>query len=541
MKTTSKFGIFLSLLPALCLTAEVSAQELSHTKHHQYELIDVGTFGGPASDVFNLPSFTFGKYMNQSGTVVGFADTPNPDPYAPNCLTDCYLSHALRYKHGQLTDLGSLPGSNGSAALGINENGVIVGASENGSTDPATGFPEFDAVLWERGGRLVHLPNFGGSQSQATMINNQGLVAGVAANTIPDPYASGLVSCIPLNCGWTVTTQQRAVVWENGKIHDLGTLGGNDAVAYLVNEPGEVAGVSYTNTIPNITTGVPTQHAFLWQRGRMLDIGSLGGTVSAVAALNNQGQVAGYSTLAGDQIFHSFLWTRGKLTDFVTLGGSIDLANGMNEAGTVVGDSTFAGDQLADGFAWRNGTLTALGAVGTDNCSNAIAINNGGQIVGESFDCGNGSDGRAALWENGEAVDLNVLVDSHSDIHVQFGLNISDDGSILAGGFLLNGDLHLVLLVPHGGCDGACEQRTSRSGGRESSFAFANSHQSARPNPHTGGHFYSFFEAYSRFSTECWRNNPDRLLQPRRRGYTAAPPSSDRSSPIKSRPPQSTG
>lgn len=34
--------------------------------------------------------------------------------------------------------------------------------------------------------------------------------------------------------------------------------------------------------------------AFLWEEGKMTDLGGLGGTCTLVSALNNRGQVAGY-------------------------------------------------------------------------------------------------------------------------------------------------------------------------------------------------------------------------------------------------------
>ena len=64
----------------------------------------------------------------------------------------------------------------------------------------------------------------------------------------------------------------------------------------------------------------------------MIDLGTLGGTDAAVGpfaptlVINNKGQVAGTSNLAGDVNFHAFLWDRGTLLDLGTLGGHLSTA-----------------------------------------------------------------------------------------------------------------------------------------------------------------------------------------------------------------------
>jgi len=59
-------------------------------------------------------------------------------------------------------------------------------------------------------------------------------------------------------------------------ITDLGTLGGNNSFPLGINDRGQVVGWSETADIdPN--SGFPTFHAFLWNRGVMHDLGTLGG------------------------------------------------------------------------------------------------------------------------------------------------------------------------------------------------------------------------------------------------------------------------
>ena len=127
--------------------------------------------------------------MNNHGTVVGGADTPVPDPFAPNCFSaSCFVMHAFQFNDGVLIDLGALSAGGSSWAEGINEAGQMVGNSQNGLIDPLTGTPEFVAILWDHG-QMVNLGTLGGNQSAAFTINNRGQVSGIAANSISDPFS----------------------------------------------------------------------------------------------------------------------------------------------------------------------------------------------------------------------------------------------------------------------------------------------------------------------------------------------------------------
>ena len=123
-----------------------------------------------------------------------------------------------------------------------------------------------------------------GNESWATSINDWGQVAGYAANTTPDPYAQDFSP-------YPSATQWRAAIWQNGSVRDLGTLGGPDSMAAFVNDRGQVAGESFTNSTANPANGgFPTMDPFLWQNGVMHDLGTLGGTFGYTNWMNSRGE-----------------------------------------------------------------------------------------------------------------------------------------------------------------------------------------------------------------------------------------------------------
>jgi len=442
MNMRSYSSILITTLLALAIPLSGAAAQ----KHHHYKLVDLGTFGGPtAYGSINGPGL---QLINNAGVVSSFADTAMPDPNAPTfCYNpDCFLSHAFHWQDGVLTDIGALPGANSSASGPINERGWSVGQSQKGVMDPLVGTPETRATLWIDG-RIVDLGTLGGNQSLASSLNNEGIVVGISQNTIPDP-----VSLFGLG------TQTRAFIWQHGVMHDLGTLGGPDAVAIALNERGQVVGYSFTNATPNPVTGVPTTDPFLWDHGTMIDLGTLGGTNANVGSLalviNNKGQVAGTSNLAGDINFHAFSWDRGTLLDLGTLGGSFSTTFWINDAGDVVGWAATTGDQFAHAALWRNGEIIDLGTLDGDCFSQAEAINSKGQIVGLSFSCATGT-ARAVLWEKGAIIDLSTSVPANTNLSLAEAFNINDRGEILCGCLppgVQNGEFggHDCLLVPSG-------------------------------------------------------------------------------------------
>jgi probable HAF family extracellular repeat protein len=137
------------------------------------------------------------------------------------------------------------------------------------------------------------------------------------------------------------------------------------------------------------------------------ELPTLGGTVGAADSINDEGWIAGYANVAGNQTEHAVLWTNSTLSDLGTLGGpnsSVGFPT-KNSQGILVGFSqTAASDPLREGwnylcgpsgnkplcqgknlitrgFIWQDGVMRALPALG-GNISEAFGINNSGQVVG---------------------------------------------------------------------------------------------------------------------------------------------------------------
>jgi len=207
---------------------------------------------------------------------------------------------------------------------------------------------------------------------------------------------------------------------------NLGTLG-TDPVSFGqdINDVGQVIGDS---GVLNLTTfEFVESHAFIWENGTITSLGTLGGAESFAHTINNAGQVVGDSEkLSGD--FHAFIWENGTMTDLGTLGNDPNsFAEDINDVGQVIGDSgglesedfDFFGFVDPSAFIWEDGTITPLGTLPGDSFSSVIAINELGQVVGDSYNFTN--DVHGFFWENGTMTEIgllggaNVLVEDIND------------------------------------------------------------------------------------------------------------------------------
>ena len=462
MKARKLILIAFAALVALTVSSSIAAQDhaaqSAKPHHHHYKFIDLGTLGGPHSyGSVNGDGF---QLLNNAGVVTSSAELATPDPNAAyGCGNpECLQVHAFRWKDGMMSDLGALPVNNNSAGGSINSHGWVTGQSQSATIDPVLGIPEFHAVLWKQG-QIIDLGTLdSGTESLGIYVNDAGQVIGFSTiNTNPDPVGF---------FGFPTHT----FIWQKGEKLDIGTLGGANAFpgASCSNQPKDlVVGGSTTTTMVNPGTGLPDADPFLWHKGKMIDLGTLGGTNGFAQCANHRHQVIGMSSLAvnpaacnsGSPGCHAFFWEDGVIKDLGTLGGDNSEAIWLNERGDVAGSADLAGptgNQTHDAVLWRDGKIHDLGTVPGDPCSRGRGINSRGQVVGGSSDCHNFL--HAFVWEeDGPMQDLNTLIQSGTGYQLTNAFNINDRGEILAKaaplGFTPNDDAdlgHLALLIP---CD----------------------------------------------------------------------------------------
>ncbi len=214
--------------------------------------------------------------------------------------------------------------------------------------------------------------------------------------------------------GWTDAPMPRY------RIVDLGTLGGDTSNATAINDHGQVVGWS--------DTAGGNRHAFLYSSGIMQDLGTLtGGSDSYAMALNDRGQVVGYSGINGmgqqfPEIYQGFVWDQDGMKSLGALfcpcsyndryGASGGYS--INDKGWIGGDSeTVRGSWVLHASFWRDGTLNDLGGGAGDwSISRAFGINAQGAVAGDyAADAGRQDvfDRRASLWRDGTRTDLGTL------------------------------------------------------------------------------------------------------------------------------------
>jgi probable HAF family extracellular repeat protein len=206
-----------------------------------------------------------------------------------------------------------------------------------------------------------------------------------------------------------------AFLFFRGEMRDLGTLGGASSVATSANDAGEVVGSS--------TNSAGVRRAFLYFNGSMQDLGSLSaGGASDATSLNYLSEVVGAAETSPG-VTRAFIYRSGAMTLLDPGLAGVSAANDINASGQVVGYSSAIGSGVRRAFLYSGGTSTTLGTLGGID-SEAIAINDAGDVVGRSRVASAAQ--HAFLYRDGTMRDLGTLGGAASE-----ALAIDDKGRIL--------------------------------------------------------------------------------------------------------------
>ena len=94
---------------------------------------------------------------------------------------------------------------------------------------------------------------------------------------------------------------------------------------------------------------------FLWVNGRMTNLGSLGGSYAQARYISRQGDITGESALPGNKHFDAVLWRHGRKIALPRVGGAPDAFGvRVNDHGDVVGYETNAHNKDIMATLWTS-------------------------------------------------------------------------------------------------------------------------------------------------------------------------------------------
>lgn len=193
----------------------------------------------------------------------------------------------------------------------------------------------------------------------------------------------------------------------------LPTLGGTKTTGLAINNNGTVAGDSTIG-------GDLATHAITYLNGSINDLGTLpGGTSSYANGVNSFGNVVGNSFTVAGAVPEAFDSAFAVITNLGTLGGTLSYAFAINDSATIVGNANLLGDAVTHAFSYSSGVMTDLGTLGGSN-SVAFAVNNSGTIVGYEEPTATLGIHRAFSYSKGVMTDLGTLGGAKS---IAFGIN----------------------------------------------------------------------------------------------------------------------
>jgi uncharacterized membrane protein len=244
-------------------------------------------------------------------------------------------------------------------------------------------------------------------------VNDAGLAVGRMGGS-----AGGFAFVFDLNTNQFVA-QIQAVV----------TTGGNGAGFAAINSQGAACGTRTISLNPTLDS------AFTWSaKDGITDLGVMIEPGSVDLDLNAAGVIVGYAGLVATSAMHGFVHENGRTTILPPIpGGLWSQVRRINDRNTTLVGGTLqiqpqivVQTYLVDGEAWT--LLPAL--PGYLNTASG-GLSNYGTVVGRSRNLIPLDVSRATLWRAGQPIDLNQFLPADSNLVLEYGKAISDNGSIV--------------------------------------------------------------------------------------------------------------
>jgi len=381
--------------------------------------------------------------------------------------------------HYTIVDLGPVgPASSQGQPFVITGNGLISGERVVANPHDIDELVS-QAVLWEGTNlKVISSPGLGGPNSVAYSVNFWGQAVGQADTETRDPNGEDFCGTTALGLAHRGDTCA-PFLWQNGTTVELprlrntkGTEGSN-GVANQNNNLGMIAGTAENAEIDSTCPGAsvsPQTIQFkpvIWTKAfplspvELQELPTVGADPDGIAnAINGRGQVVGASGNCGPfnpnnqnnlTALHAVLWENNKAINLGNLGGdgmfAGIFATGLNDRGQVVGVSDTTDDQSFHGFLWQGGRITDLLPLPSDAFSYAVTVSNEGMVLGLSIS--DEFNTRAALWRNGNAIDMNTLVQDTA-LYLESACSINDKGEIIGFAALKSNpnESHAYLAIP---------------------------------------------------------------------------------------------
>ncbi len=364
------------------------------------------------------------------------------------------FSNAVAQTSYKITDLGTNKSTdNFSMAMGLNNQGWA--ENMDGFVNP----PENNLFTTVARGRAViningvniDLGTLGDADAGNSWINwgginDRGEAVGMSETAIPDPNGEDL-------CGFGTFLTCVPFLWRDGHMSALPTVGGNNGQASAINNRGQVVGFSETANADPTCPPTPAISPVLWEKGQAHALPLVGSDPDGFAnGINDQGQAVGYS---GNCFFatHAVMWKNNTVFVLKDLGGTkSNVAYVINNLGQIAGKVRSVDGTHYVAALWQpDGSLATHEPLPGDLDAFATGINNLGQVVGNDFDPDfNWSHG--FIWQNGVMTDLNTLISADSNLLIISASNINERGQISGMATVVagphTGEIHAYLATP---------------------------------------------------------------------------------------------